>query len=81
MKLATMQSCIGYFQLTNMVDKFIFYDDVTFLKQDWINRNRTLINSEANTFSVTLYNASSHTMIKNVIIYNEFMETNDYWNN
>ena len=84
MKLAIMQPYfmpyIGYFQLINTVDKFIFYDDVTFIKQGWINRNQTLTNSEANTFSVTLSNANFHTMIKDVIIYDELVETNDHWN-
>ena len=72
MKLAIMQPYfmpyIGYFQLINNVDKFIFYDDVTFIKQGWINRNQILINNKANMFSVPLANASSHTLIKDVLI-------------
>ena len=72
MKLAIMQPYfmpyIGYFQLINTVDKFIFYDDVTFIKQGWINRNQILINNQAKTFSVPLSNASSHTLIKDVLI-------------
>ena len=59
---------IGYFQLIYTVDKFIFYDDVTFIKQGWINRNQILINNQANMFSVPLANASSHTLIKDVLI-------------
>jgi hypothetical protein len=43
MKLAIMQPYlfpyIGYFQLVNAVDKFVFYDDVQFIKGGWINRN------------------------------------------
>jgi len=43
-KLAIMQPYffpyIGYFQLIRAVDRFIVYDDVTFIKQGWINRNR-----------------------------------------
>ena len=30
---------IGYFQLINAVDKFVVYDDVSFIKQGYINRN------------------------------------------
>ena len=59
---------IGYFQLIKTVDKFIFYDDVTFIKQGWINRNQILINNQANMFSVPLTNASSHTLIKDVLV-------------
>ncbi|MES1964861.1 WbqC family protein [Psychrobacter sp. AH5] len=72
MKLAIMQPYfmpyIGYFQLVNTVDKFIFYDDVTFIKQGWINRNQILINNQAKMFSIPLANASSHTLIKDVLI-------------
>ncbi len=59
---------IGYFQLIKMVDKFIFYDDVTFIKQGWINRNQILINNQAKMFSVPLTNASSNILIKDVLI-------------
>lgn len=72
MKLAIMQPYfmpyIGYFQLINLVDKFVFYDDVTFIKQGWINRNQILINDQAKLFSVPLSKASSHTLIKDVLI-------------
>lgn len=72
MKLAIMQPYfmpyIGYFQLIKTVDKFIFYDDVTFIKQGWINRNQILINNQAKMFSIPLSNASSHVLIKDVLI-------------
>ena len=72
MKLAIMQPYfmpyIGYFQLINTVDKFIFYDDVTFIKQGWINRNQILINNQAKMFCIPLSNASSHVLIKDVLI-------------
>lgn len=72
MKLAIMQPYfmpyIGYFQLINVVDKFIFYDDVTFIKQGWINRNQILINNQPSMFSIPLSNASSHVLIKDVLI-------------
>lgn len=72
MKLAIMQPYfmpyIGYFQLIKMVDKFIFYDDVTFIKQGWINRNQILINNQAKMFSIPLSNASSNVLIKDVLI-------------
>jgi len=72
MKLAIMQPYfmpyIGYFQLINAVDKFVFYDDVTFIKQGWINRNQILINNQASLFSIPLSNASSHVLIKDVLV-------------
>ncbi|MDD4748056.1 MAG: WbqC family protein [Candidatus Bipolaricaulis sp.] len=46
MKLAIMQPYfmpyIGYFQLINVVDKFVIYDDIEYTKKGWINRNRVL---------------------------------------
>jgi hypothetical protein len=48
MKLAIMQPYffpyIGYFQLLASVDKFVFYDDVGYIKNGWINRNRIALN-------------------------------------
>lgn len=64
MKLAVMQPYffpyIGYFQLIYAADKFVFYDDVNFIKGGWINRNRILINEEPKYFSVPLNNISSY---------------------
>jgi hypothetical protein len=30
----------GYFDMINMVDEFILYDDCQFTKRDWRNRNK-----------------------------------------
>ncbi len=45
---------IGYYQLMHAVDRFVVADDVTFIKQGWINRNRLLINGSAAYFTVPL---------------------------
>ena len=43
-KIAILQSNYipwkGYFDLINMVDEFIIYDDVQYTKNDWRNRNK-----------------------------------------
>ena len=43
-KVAILQSNYipwkGYFDLINMVDEFIFYDEVQYTKNDWRNRNK-----------------------------------------
>src|SRR4051812_22240537 len=43
-KVAILQSNYipwkGYFDLINMVDEFIIYDDVQYTKNDWRNRNK-----------------------------------------
>ena len=54
---------LGYFQLINAVDQFIFYDDVTFIKGGWINRNNILINKEKKLFTIPLDNPSSNKLI------------------
>jgi hypothetical protein len=67
MTLAIMQPYlfpyIGYFQLVNAADKFVVYDDVTFRKKGWINRNKILVNGSEVIFTVPLKNASSFVTI------------------
>ena len=63
MKVAVMQPYIfpyiGYFQLIEAVDTFVLYDDVNFIKQGWINRNRILLNGRDYMFNIILKGASS----------------------
>jgi len=57
---------IGYFQLINAVDKFVIYDDVNYIKQGWINRNRILLEGKAHFFTLDLFNASSFKLINEI---------------
>ncbi len=59
---------IGYFQLVNAVDKFIFYDDVNFIKRGWIARNNILVNDKPNLFSIPLEYVSQNSKINQVKI-------------
>jgi len=59
---------IGYYQLMHAVDRFVVLDDVTFIKQGWINRNRLLVNGNAAYFTVPLRRHSSDTLIRDVEI-------------
>lgn len=72
MKVAIMQPYffpyIGYFQLLNSVDKFVIYDDVNYIKQGWINRNRIISNRKPLYFTVPIKNQSSYDLIKNTLI-------------
>ena len=58
MKIGIMQPYlfpyIGYYQLIKAVDTFVIYDDVNYIKQGWINRNRILVNGIENMFSIPL---------------------------
>jgi hypothetical protein len=75
MKLAIMQPYvfpyIGYFQLMSAVNKFVFYDDVDYIKQGWINRNQILLNGDADLFTVPLADASSSRKIKDTAVHEQ----------
>jgi hypothetical protein len=72
MKVAIMQPYlfpyIGYFQLINAVDTFVFYDDADYIQRGWVNRNRMLIGNEPKYFTVPVCKASLGTPINEIII-------------
>jgi len=76
MKLAIMQPYlfpyIGYWQLLHAVDTFAIYDDVTYIKGGWINRNNILLNGERWCFTIKLDGASSYKLIKDIAILDTF---------
>ena len=63
-KIAIMQPYIfpyiGYMNLVNASDKFVFYDDVNFKKRSWINRNKILINNKEFLFTIPLNKSSQN---------------------
>lgn len=67
MKLAIMQPYffpyLGYWQLIHAVDRFVIYDDVNFIKNGWINRNRILVNGQPVWVTVPLRHASQNKRI------------------
>ena len=72
MNLAVMQPYlfpyIGYWQLIDAVDIFVIYDDVNFIKQGYINRNKILQNQKAHLFTLELLGASSNKKINDIKI-------------
>ena len=54
---------IGYYQLANAVDTFVFYDDVNFVTRSWINRNRILINGKEKLITFPCLRASQNKLI------------------
>ena len=54
---------LGYYQLVHSVDTFVFYDDVTFIKGGYINRNRILSNGQAQLFTLPVPGKSSNVLI------------------
>ncbi len=76
MRLAVMQPYlfpyIGYFHLLQAADRFVVYDDVSFIKQGWINRNRILVNGAPHMFTMPLSGAGSFTSINAIELGREY---------
>ncbi len=72
MSIAVMQPYffpyLGYFQLIQAVDTFVFYDDVNFIKQGYINSNAVIVNNRNYKFTVPLTKMSSHKAIKDTFV-------------
>lgn len=75
MRIAVMQPYIfpyiGYFQMIKAVDKFVFYEDVNFIKKGWINRNRILNQNQDLMFTVPLSKVSQNKLISETEINRE----------
>ena len=61
---------IGYFQLIHAVDAFVVYDDVTFIKGGWINRNFILSQGNKTRITLQLHGASQNLLINEISIGN-----------
>lgn len=59
---------IGYWQLINMVDTFVIYDDVNYIKKGFINRNYLLQNQQLQLFTLELISASQNKNINEILI-------------
>ena len=59
---------LGYFQLLQAADKFVFFDDVNYIKKGWINKNQVLANHQAYKFTIPLIKASQNKLINEVFI-------------
>lgn len=69
-KVAVMQPYtfpyLGYFQLINAVDTFVFYDDVDFIKKGWINRNKILVSGQAKLITIPCLKISQNKKINEI---------------
>ncbi|ALA24597.1 hypothetical protein AVI51_00845 [Piscirickettsia salmonis] len=74
-KIAIMQPYLfpylGYFQLINLVDIFVFYDDVKYTKSHWYNRNYISENGERSLFTFPVLRNSTVDLIKDVFYSNK----------
>jgi len=66
---------IGYFEMIDRVDVFVFLDDVQFVKREWKNRNRirkTSTGNETKWLTVPVVKQYQHGLIKDAIVSQEF---------
>lgn len=73
-RLAIMQPYffpyLGYFQLIKAVDEFVVYDDVNFIKQGWITRNKILLNQNEHYITLHAGGISSNKKINEILVGN-----------
>ncbi len=75
MKVAIMQPYffpyIGYFQLINSIDIFVFLDNVNYMKKSWINRNYILLNGQKHLLTIPCQSVSQNKEINLIQVDNE----------
>ena len=75
MKIGIMQPYffpyIGYFQLLNMVDKYVIYDNACFANNKWGFRNRILINGSSGYFRIKTLKASQNKQFNEIKVSND----------
>ncbi len=59
---------LGYFQLIQHVDHFVFFDTAQYIRRGWINRNRILLDGQPYTFTLPVVKAPRDTTIANMQI-------------
>jgi hypothetical protein len=57
---------IGYYQLVASVDQFVFCDDVDYITQGWISRNKILIHGKAKYVTIPCKKASQNKILLEV---------------
>lgn len=76
MKLGIMQPYflpyIGYFQLINLCDEFILYDNIKYTKKGWINRNKIRAGQSIHTIQLPLKADSDNLNIEDRVLANNW---------
>lgn len=60
---------LGYWQLINAVDQFVIFDDVTYIKKGYIDRNIIVINDLKHSLKVKISKASQNKLISELEIH------------
>lgn len=65
---------VGYWQLMKVVDKYVIFDDVNFIKRGWVNRNNILNNGQKYMFSISLKEASQNKHFNEIYVLDDFVK-------
>lgn len=75
MKVAIMQPYflpyMGYWQLMDVVDCFVVYDNIEYTKKGWINRNYILIDQRKKLFTIPIKKDSDYLNVNNRVLADE----------
>ena len=63
---------LGYFQLMALVDKYVIFDDVNYIKRGWSARNNILVNGQKYLFSISVSGGSQNNLYTDVVISDDF---------
>lgn len=79
MKIGIMQPYffpyLGYWQLMNLVDAFVVYDNIEYTKKGWFNRNYYLCGNERHYFTIPLEKSSDFLEVREKKVSSEFDRT------
>lgn len=64
---------IGYFQLINYADTFVFFDDVNYIKRGYVNRNNYIVSGNKKLITIPVLKASQNKKI-NQLSYTENLD-------
>lgn len=65
---------IGYWQLMAVVDVYVVYDDVNYIKGGWVSRNRILMNGKPHLFTIILNGASPNKLFNEIDVRDNFVK-------
>lgn len=59
---------VGYFELIRSVDKFVFLNNVQYIRRGWVNRNRIRWNADWKYLTVPVVKCDRSTLIQDILI-------------
>lgn len=57
---------IGYWQLMNLVDTYVIFDDVNYINRGWIDRNRIIVNGQITYLNLPVLGKSQNKHINEI---------------